>query len=98
MGEIDDAAEREDERQAERDQQVVDAVKQAIEDLLQDEGGGHGRGPGGARRGVAERRPRRGSASFRSRGQALIEQAFSSGVEPIASSGSFGPGVGALGL
>ena len=35
MGEIDDAAEREDQRQAERDQEVIDAVEQAVEDLLQ---------------------------------------------------------------
>jgi hypothetical protein len=34
MGEIDDAAEREDQRQAERDQEIVDAVKQPVEDLL----------------------------------------------------------------
>ena len=34
MREIDDAAEREDQRQAKRDQQVVDAVKQPVEDLL----------------------------------------------------------------
>ena len=34
MREIDDAAEREDQRQAERDQQIVDAVEQAVEDLL----------------------------------------------------------------
>src|SRR6476661_6985655 len=34
VGEIDDAAEREDQRQAKRDQQVIDAVKQPVEDLL----------------------------------------------------------------
>ena len=34
MREIDDAAEREDQRQAKRDQKIVDAVKQPVEDLL----------------------------------------------------------------
>jgi len=55
-------------------------------------------GPWRARRYAAEEQPRRPSAGFRSRGQVLIVQAFSSGVDPMASSGSFGPGVGALGL
>jgi hypothetical protein len=34
MREIDDAAERKDQRQAKRDQEIVDAVKQPVEDLL----------------------------------------------------------------
>src|ERR1041385_7329849 len=34
MRQIDDAAEREDQRQAKRDQQLVDAEEQAVEDLL----------------------------------------------------------------
>ena len=42
MREIDDAAEREDQRQAERDQQVIDAVEQAVEHLLDEEHGVHG--------------------------------------------------------
>ena len=39
MRQIDDAAEREDQRQAERDQQIVDADEQAVEDLLEDQDG-----------------------------------------------------------
>ena len=34
MGEIDDAAEGEDQRQAKRDQEIIDAIKQSVEDLL----------------------------------------------------------------
>src|SRR6202022_3443699 len=45
MREIDDAAEREDQRQAKRDQEIVDAVKQPVEDLLCQQYGGHGFGP-----------------------------------------------------
>src|SRR4051812_3141890 len=42
MREVDDAAEREDQRQAERNQQVVDADEQAVEHLLDDEDELHG--------------------------------------------------------
>ena len=37
MREIDDAAEREDQREAERDEQVIRADQQAVENLLEDE-------------------------------------------------------------
>ena len=37
MREIDDAAEREDQREAERDQQVVGADQKAVENLLEEE-------------------------------------------------------------
>ena len=37
MREIDDAAEREDQREAERDQQIVGADQEAVENLLEDE-------------------------------------------------------------
>ena len=37
MRQIDDAAQREDERQAERDQQVIGADQDAVENLLEDE-------------------------------------------------------------
>ena len=37
MREIDDAAEREDQRKAERDEQVIGADQQSVENLLEDE-------------------------------------------------------------
>ncbi len=45
VGEVDDAAEREDQRQAERDQEVIDPVEQPVQYLL-DEEGEQGRLPG----------------------------------------------------
>src|SRR5215475_2559296 len=42
MGEIDDAAEREDEGQAERDEQVISADQEAVENLLEEENELHG--------------------------------------------------------
>ena len=57
MREVDDAAEREDQRQAERDQQVIHAVEQAVQHLLQKQShvvrapvseSGNGRGARGA--------------------------------------------------
>ena len=38
MRQVDDAAEREDQRQAERDQEVVDPVEQPVQHLLDEEG------------------------------------------------------------
>ena len=45
MREIDDAAEREDQREAERDQQIVGADQEAVENLLEDEDELHARLP-----------------------------------------------------
>jgi hypothetical protein len=38
MRQVDDAAQREDQRQAERDQEVVDPVEQSVQYLLDEEG------------------------------------------------------------
>ena len=63
--EVDDAAEREDQRQAERDQQVVDAVEQAVEQLLEEQ---HRRqdGTADARRSPSRRRSRHARLAARS--------------------------------
>ena len=37
MGQVDDAAEREDQRQAERDEKVIGADQQPVEHLLEEE-------------------------------------------------------------
>ena len=105
VGQIDDAAEREDQRQAERDQEVVDAVEQAVQHLLQKKRHCHGGIRAWADRAddlkLARRRKR--PRALRSReairvAYAAMLQAFSSGVAAMASSGSFGPGVGGAAL
>ncbi len=49
MREIHDAAERKDQRQAERNQKIIDTIKQSVEDLLGEQHGGHDMGSAVAR-------------------------------------------------
>jgi hypothetical protein len=60
MREIDEAAQREDERQPERDQQVIRADQEAVDDLLEDLGDDYGERPGPS--GLMDRRETASSA------------------------------------
>ena len=94
VSQVDDPTQAEDERQAERDQEVVDAQEQAVHDLLEDEDPHH-RGPvlgGGGRTAVAGR-----TRAVRPAGMAQAKlQGFSWRVGAMTSSGSLDPGTGGL--